>query len=233
MTKHILTTVTLFTLIFFGVQAQNLSVEATDTVVIDTVYKGDADIYQAITHLVNSSSSDITVNWELMNPATVLVAGWTNGFCNNEVCVDLEFATASTFTAPANDDVDIKAQIGPNEIDGETVWTINLSDSANAGDAHTVYYSLKAFRDVTVIGSTGLVEIAIYPNPATETLYFSKFDGMENIQTVEIYNVIGSLSKKVTFNQAISIADLEDGFYLIKMYDSASNNVFTQSFIKK
>ena len=73
-------------------------------------------------------------------------------------------------------------------------------------------------------------EILIYPNPVDD---FFKLEG-DNIHNVEIYNIMGAkiMSHDVSFSNAIDVANLSSGLYLVRVLDE-DNNVVVKKIIKK
>ena len=74
-----------------------------------------------------------------------------------------------------------------------------------------------SFNDVIGIETAEMPNIKIYPNPATNFINFAT-EGMENAnQTVELYNLSGSLIKTHNIsNGAMDISNLKAGVYVIK-----------------
>lgn len=67
-------------------------------------------------------------------------------------------------------------------------------------------------------------EFSLYPNPVNSMLYISKAD---NIQTVEIYNIVGNLMRKIeltnnTGQYGINVSGLSSGLYILKAKSSNS-----------
>lgn len=73
-------------------------------------------------------------------------------------------------------------------------------------------------------------DVDLYPNPAED---FFKIEG-DNIQSVEIYNVMGSkiLSQNMTSSNIVNVADLPHGFYLVRILDN-DDNVIVRKIVKK
>lgn len=72
-----------------------------------------------------------------------------------------------------------------------------------------------AFFKSTGVGENHQNVLAIYPNPANESIHI---EGLENACKVEIYNSLGALVRVVTATtgQEIGIGDLAGGLYLIR-----------------
>ncbi|MGE5317864.1 MAG: T9SS type A sorting domain-containing protein [Chloroflexota bacterium] len=76
------------------------------------------------------------------------------------------------------------------------------------------------FTTILNVGTENLplTEFSLYPNPVNSTLYISKAD---NIKTVEIYNIVGNLIKKIELNNntgqyGINVSNLSQGLYILK-----------------
>ena len=93
----------------------------------------------------------------------------------------------------------------PNDGDTAT-WLLNTTLSANE--------------------LTMLEQPVIYPNPVQENL---KFNTVENITTVGIYDFAGTLVKEVSVaelqNSSLDVSNLESGMYIIRFADEGGNSV--------
>ncbi|WP_400078983.1 kelch repeat-containing protein [Winogradskyella sp. R77965] len=67
--------------------------------------------------------------------------------------------------------------------------------------------------------------ISVYPNPASNYIYFSK-----KIDRLMLINMTGSIIKKASDIKSLDIQDLQDGFYFLKLEDN--NNMETIKLIK-
>ena len=77
-------------------------------------------------------------------------------------------------------------------------------------------------------GEEGFEKITLYPNPTSDVL---NIDTNAIIESVEIFNMQGQ--KVITSKQKqITVSQLQDGVYLLRIKDS-NNNVSTKKFIKK
>ncbi|MEL6811088.1 MAG: T9SS type A sorting domain-containing protein [Bacteroidota bacterium] len=73
-------------------------------------------------------------------------------------------------------------------------------------------------------------QIAVYPNPTSGDLYVQGVEGEQ--VTVEIYNVLGSLLTRQTTNtNAIDVANLPSGIYLLRM--EVDNSIVTKKIVKE
>ena len=77
------------------------------------------------------------------------------------------------------------------------------------------------FSSLSVNGSDvlGLEDVnssvfSIYPNPATDLI---SIRGVENIKSIKVYSILGSLEKEVFNTNQIDISELSSGIHLIKV----------------
>ncbi|WP_339343150.1 T9SS type A sorting domain-containing protein [uncultured Polaribacter sp.] len=77
------------------------------------------------------------------------------------------------------------------------------------------------FSSLSVNGSNvlGLEDVnssvfSIYPNPATDLI---SIRGVENIKSIKVYSILGSLEKEVFNTNQIDISELSSGIHIIKV----------------
>lgn len=78
--------------------------------------------------------------------------------------------------------------------------------------------------------------ISISPNPATNTISVSG-SLKESIETINIYNIVGQLQKRMTKEggktiSTIDVSDFQDGIYLLQIISSSGQTIMTK-FIKQ
>ncbi|WP_326981177.1 T9SS type A sorting domain-containing protein [Chryseobacterium sp. MYb264] len=104
--------------------------------------------------------------------------------------------------------------------EGECGGNLNAVNSTMTGDVHS-----------TFLGTTETVktQIQIFPNPVAEVITIS---GINNAQSVLIYNMAGQLVKNETFDKKLNVSELTSGVYLlrIKTKDSQTHEF---KFVKK
>ncbi|MNK36155.1 Fibronectin type III domain protein [compost metagenome] len=74
-------------------------------------------------------------------------------------------------------------------------------------------------------------KITLYPNPVSDVL---NLESNTTIDTIEVYNIVGQLVKKQSFNTSFTIIvmnDLSEGIYMVKAF--SGKNVSTYKVIKK
>ncbi|GAA4167001.1 hypothetical protein GCM10022217_41630 [Chryseobacterium ginsenosidimutans] len=84
---------------------------------------------------------------------------------------------------------------------------LTTSNSTMTGDLHA---SSLATSDVKTDNS----KIQIFPNPVAEVIRIS---GINNGQSIQIYNMAGQLVKSEAFDQKINVSELYSGVYLLKI----------------
>ena len=105
------------------------------------------------------------------------------------------------------------------------------SDGATVNPGFEANYTCSYDQSVTILEKD--VDFILYPNPAKEVLNFKINNGIDNEGQILIYDASGRIVKAINFfnkELAISIADLEVGYYLLELN---SNHQKVLSFIKK
>jgi len=69
--------------------------------------------------------------------------------------------------------------------------------------------------------------ISIYPNPTSD---FISIKGIENIKSIKVYSILGSLEKEVFNTNQVDVSELASGVHFIKVDNSS---VFSKKFIKQ
>lgn len=77
------------------------------------------------------------------------------------------------------------------------------------------------------ISDEKLMSLSIYPNPASGII---SVNGVENIKSIKIYSILGSLEKEVFNTNQIDISELSSGIHLIKI---DNGTVFSKKIIKQ
>jgi hypothetical protein len=57
-------------------------------------------------------------------------------------------------------------------------------------------------------------DLKIFPNPATNIIFV---DGVQNIKSIKVYSILGSLEKEVFNTNQVDIYELSTGIHLIKV----------------
>ena len=69
--------------------------------------------------------------------------------------------------------------------------------------------------------------VNIYPNPATSEVFI---DGMDHVESIYVFNMNGSLVKKVNGQRNVDVADLYSGMYIMKIHTDKA--IYSAKFIK-
>lgn len=96
-------------------------------------------------------------------------------------------------------------------------------------DSAEICYSSLVLNGTELLGLDDLSfsDIMIYPNPATDNIYI---EGAQNIKSIKVYSILGSLEKEVFNTNQVDISDLSTGIHLIKV---DNGTVFTKKIIKQ
>ncbi|WP_366518848.1 T9SS type A sorting domain-containing protein [uncultured Winogradskyella sp.] len=151
---------------------------------------------------------------------------------NNQYRVEYNYDTTSLlsdFFHPFNDKTgaDYIYEDVPhvNAITSQTILISNPSTNNLEVTARVIYdYNNQITLNVQNFEASN--NVTIYPNPSSE---FIAIEGLQQNETVSIYNVLGTLVKEkyVTPNQRIAIKDLNSGMYFLKL-----ENGYTIKFVK-
>jgi hypothetical protein len=107
---------------------------------------------------------------------------------------------------------------------------LGVAGTTSTGDICFDY--LHSYADEEVV-TTGIVKeqvpktVKVYPNPATLELTVAD---LENIQTIQVFNINGALVKTVNGQNIIDVADLYHGMYFLKIY--ADKAIYSAKFMK-
>ena len=83
------------------------------------------------------------------------------------------------------------------------------------------------FASTLSISKEELMSFSIYPNPATDLISIS---GVENINSIKVYSILGSLEKEVFNTNQIDISELSSGIHIIKV---DNGTIFSKKIIKQ
>ncbi len=215
----------------FSTEAVGFSLETNSSFDNYGVDEGDPTVYNVLT----PNDVPITLKWHLID--LDVPAGWTEEVA---VCdaIECHFSTLTEYEYDINvlegTPLDVHF-INNNELgDGQAVLLIyEVADSANT--AREVYYNVSIRENVGVLNES-VKHVEIYPNPTTSNLSIVGL-AEKDINQIQIYSVLGDLVKTVsTTNQTVNtidVSDLNNGIYLLKMFDQKSQLYFTQSFLKQ
>ncbi|CAI8421639.1 MAG: Uncharacterised protein [Flavobacterium sp. SCGC AAA160-P02] len=75
------------------------------------------------------------------------------------------------------------------------------------------------------ISEEELLSFSIYPNPTSQSI---NVKGIENIKSIKIYSILGSLQKEVSQSNQIDVSKLASGVYIVKI---DNGNIYTRRVI--
>jgi hypothetical protein len=107
---------------------------------------------------------------------------------------------------------------------------LGVAGTTTTGDICFDY--LHSYADEEVV-TTSIIEkqlpkqVKVYPNPATTQL---RIADLENIQTIQVFNISGALVKTVRGQNLVDVSDLYEGMYFLKVY--ADKAVYSAKFLK-
>ena len=104
-------------------------------------------------------------------------------------------------------------------------WNRNLRFQFSSGDIG--YSSLSVNGTALGLDDLSFSDIMIYPNPATDIIFVG---GIQNIKSIKIYSILGSLEKEVFNTNQVDISELSTGIHFIKV---DNGTVFTKRIIKQ
>jgi len=104
-------------------------------------------------------------------------------------------------------------------------WNRNLRFQFSSGDIG--YSSLSVNGTALGLDDLSFSDIMIYPNPATDIIFVG---GIQNIKSIKLYSILGSLEKEVFNTNQVDISELSTGIHFIKV---DNGTVFTKKMIKQ
>ncbi len=147
---------------------------------------------------------------------------------------ELVGSVAATSTTPVSKTFTVPT----TAITGTTRMRVSMKYNAIPTSCETFSYGEVEDYTVNLVVVAGaenmnLTSLFIYPNPARDEIKIN-LQGVENMNTVYIYSITGSLVKEAKvseYENTINVSDLPAGIYNIRMIEQ--NNVITGKFIKK
>jgi hypothetical protein len=105
-----------------------------------------------------------------------------------------------------------------------TFGVIAVDGSGNESAASEVEITV----NVLALNNQVSEKLAVYPNPANAEL---NIDGIDNIESIEVYSVTGAMVMEVTETNKLDISSLNEGLYMIKV--KAESEVYSTTFVKE
>ena len=126
-------------------------------------------------------------------------------------------------TGTYSNDISRQVRIKFTKSGGTTAEPTNLQELMYIDDVSLIFASTLS------ISEEELMSFSIYPNPATDLISIS---GVDNIKSIKVYSILGSLEKEVFNTNQIDISELSSGIHLIKV-DNGTGTAFTEKIIKQ
>jgi hypothetical protein len=158
-------------------------------------------------------TQDITVNLDENGSVTILPSDVLSSVEDN--CTISQDITLSL-------DQDTFTAIG--------VYVVNLTSTDASGNSITAAAEVTVDNTLSVDDIDLNVEIKLYPNPASDIIYFEISNA--NIQSISIYDINGRLIK-TSDNISINVSELSSGIYFAKVEGERMKTFKVLRFIKK
>ena len=127
-------------------------------------------------------------------------------------------------TGTYSNDISRQVRIKFSKSGGTTAEPTNLQELMYIDDV-----SLKYNGANLGVSDQDIMSISIYPNPTSD---FISIKGIENINSIKVYSILGALEKEVFNTNQIDISELSSGIHLIKV-DNGTGTAFTEKIIKQ
>ena len=111
-------------------------------------------------------------------------------------------------TGTYSNDISRQVRIKFSKSGGTTAEPTNLQELMYIDDVSLIFASTLS------VSEEELMSFSIYPNPATDLISIS---GVDNIKSIKVYSILGSLEKEVFNTNQIDISELSSGIHLIKV----------------
>ncbi|HXH19248.1 MAG TPA: T9SS type A sorting domain-containing protein [Chitinophagales bacterium] len=217
-------------------RGQSLSLSSDTTFVTSS-----ADVTDVVAHATITNNKAFPVEVEWVRFVEEIPSGWDGtAVCDGNQCY-LTHVSASPipFTIDPGSSETFDVHFYPNDIPGN--GTVQLRAWVVGDSANTVIVSTyKATAQEPVgIAAAQTEKIRIYPNPAKDYILIKNLPENE-VSTVEVYNIFGR--RMLSFSQAANNVDsvqkfdintLAKGIYMIRVFDSAMNVIYTESLSKE
>jgi hypothetical protein len=215
--------------------AQALTITPSDSVSVSQTVTSMNDEVVLYAYVKNDSSVDLTFKWRVVSSNSP--AGWDISYCDNTDCLDLAFNNQNTFLLKADSTSILKMAYLPFLTSGESDIEISVSIDGMPSSSVSVNY-----KAIIAVGTVGIKTIdskalSLFPNPATNFIQIKGIENIRNVNSIEVYSIIG---KKIMTSSVSTMADLElniqnleNGVYLVKLFDNKQSVFYTKTFVKK
>lgn len=209
----------------------------------DTVYVNATGTFTSHNNIHNLSGSGLIIEWKMI--ANTLPADWfaTLGVCDNKLCYTgtdiwptvLQESLTYGATAPSGPigDFHILGDLSSTAGTGPYYVRIRINNKAIPTDTAIQTYIIG--KGTANVPSVKTSDISLYPNPATSSVNVV-YDAAADIKTLAIYSIIGKQVGvyRSTGNSAnMSVENLPDGIYFVRLMNSHGDVVATKKFTKQ
>ena len=125
-------------------------------------------------------------------------------------------------TGTYTNDISRQVRIKFSKSGGTTAEPTNLQELMYIDDV-----SLKYNGATLGVENVNLHTLKLYPNPTSDVVFVK---GVENINSIKVYSILGALEKEVFNTNQIDVSELSSGIHLIKV---DNGTVFTRKIIKQ
>ncbi|MEO6168392.1 MAG: T9SS type A sorting domain-containing protein [Chitinophagales bacterium] len=220
----------LFSLILIS-KAQNANINIDPATVDLSVYA--ADYGDANSTVYNTSNAARTFRWIRSNIGAP--SAWTTTVCDKNNCYSTT-TSSQDFVLNAGASGLLRLTVNPNGVTGNATYQVLVYDINDSINSNTVFTVNVTAYDMTGINDPINGGVSLYPIPAKDLLNVN-FDGLKNVTSIAIYNVVGQKLKTVNVyagskTVAIPVSDMKKGVYFIRVY-SNNTEAITKTFTKE
>lgn len=204
----------------------------------DTTFCSDDVAFQisCSNHITNSTGINLNLKWtrnEISMPT-----GWTTNVCDKNNCYGINTSTQSFFLDNGEEGL-LKPLFNPNGTVGTGIIGIAVTSlTAGANYSAYAYYVATANASNAVPTVQELKDVAIYPSPVRDNLQLTIHPNL-SVERIDVYNLLGQnvksfavKSEKLAQPLNLSVAELEDGFYFLRIAQR-EGEVISRQFIKE
>lgn len=234
MNKNLLLTFLLIgiTVLSFG---QAITITPADSVSVteEVTTMGDEVVLYA--YVTNDSSEDLTINWRIIDQAYPL--SWSVSYCDNTNCLDLSSANQSDFILKSDSTSILKMAYLPFLNAGTSDIEVSVSIVGVPGSAVSVKYHADVTANPVGITEIDAKSLSLFPNPTTNQIQIKGLDNVNQVETLEIYSIIGKKVLQKPIGQLsdlkVDVRHLDNGVYMVKLFDKTKNLFYTKTFVKQ
>ena len=180
----------------------------------------------------NTGNSTITLRWKKINET--IPASWTGvQICDDNLCYSHTVSTMTIDVGGTRSTIIDAHFLNGGEAGTGTLDVLVYDEADSANTAKMLYFEAKALNPVA-INELSELDVQLYPNPASNFLTISGLEGISG--KVEVYNILGKEVSSILFNGGntfkMSVADLQPGVYILKLYDNDTNRNYSTTFQK-